>query len=167
MTQFYAGIGSRQTPNAIIAQMKLAGAMLAMRGFTLRSGAAKPPYGNTRRPDTDSADLAFEAGCDSVKGPKKIYCTSTWPKALEHAERYHPNWQACDFHARSLHARNSLIMFGVTLEEPVRFVACYTDGGGKVGGTGQALRIAAAHDIPVFNYATDGDLFAWLREREI
>lgn len=151
MTQAYAGIGSRQTPNAIIAQMKMIAALLAPR-YTLRSGGAKPPAPVMKpKPDTDSADLAFEAGCDSVKGRKVIRCTSLKPEALIHAARYHPNWDACDEHARSLHARNSLIMFGDTLDDPVRFVVCYTDGGGKVGGTGQALRIAAQHNIPVYN----------------
>lgn len=164
MTQkFYAGIGSRRTPDAIIAQMKLAGAMLAIQGYTLRSGMA--PRSVPYVPGTDSADLAFEAGCDSVSGAKVIRCTSMWEPALTHAAAFHPNWQACNEHARSLHARNSLIMLGDTLDTPVAFVACYTDGGGVVGGTGQALRIARHLSIPVFNYATDGDLFAWLRER--
>jgi hypothetical protein len=162
----YAGIGSRETPNVVIAQMKLAAAMLAMRGFTLRSGHAPVPIFN-RMPDTDSADLAFEAGCDSVNGAKEIRCTSLHPPALLHAARFHPNWNACNEHVRSLHARNSLVMFGDDLATPVKFALCYTREGRITGGTGQALRIAAASDIPVFNYATSpaDSLWRWIDER--
>lgn len=44
----YAGIGSRETPPDVLADMRLIGAKLALRRFTLRSGGA------------DGADLAFE-----------------------------------------------------------------------------------------------------------
>lgn len=145
----YAGIGSRETPEPICAQMTMLAALFGAKGFMLRSGRAKRPM--NPKPNTNSADLAFEAGADLVSGPKMIRTVTAWQPALDHAAQYHPNWPACDAHARELHGRNSLIMMGDTLAEPVQFVVCWTDGGGVKGGTGQALRIAAAHSIPVYN----------------
>lgn len=149
----YAGIGSRETPEHIMQQMGNIAMTLALRGFILRSGAAK------------GADKAFEAGCDMVRGLKVIRTSTQYAPALEHASRYHPNWDACDDTARGLHARNSQIMLGDWFDEPVRFVVCWTPNGAVTGGTGQALRIADAMGIPVFNLwhaSAQAQLMGWL-----
>lgn len=161
----YAGIGSRETPLPVIREMENIAMQLALRGFVLRSGAAKPKP--DAPVDTDSADLAFERGAAIVKGRKIIRVPTVSPAAMEHAARYHPNWSACNEHARALHARNSLIMLGDWLDDPVRFVVCWTAGGKIAGGTGQALRIAVdpMYNIPVFNLAIPGavaTLWSWL-----
>jgi hypothetical protein len=70
---------------------------------------------------------------------------------LEHAAKYHPAWHKCSYDVQRLHARNSLIMLGWQLNEPVDFVICWTKDGKASGGTGQALRIAEAYNIPIFN----------------
>lgn len=140
-TAFYAGIGSRETPEPIQLQMQSIAMQLAMRGYVLRSGAAI------------GADKAFEKGCDALAGPKVIRCATHWQPAIDHAQRYHPAWEKCTDAAKALHGRNSLIMLGDDLDLPVRFVVCWTPGGEVTGGTGQALRIAADYSIPVFNLA--------------
>jgi hypothetical protein len=164
MTQvYYAGIGSRDTPLAVARQMENIAMLLALRGFTLRSGMAKRRY--NAPDDTDSADLAFERGCTSVNGRKVIRVHTYDPAALAHAEQFHPAWNACSDFAKQLHARNSLIMLGDALDESVSFVVCWTPQGAVTGGTGQALRIAAHHNIPVFNLAepdAEARLWAWL-----
>lgn len=154
----YAGIGSRETPMPVLIQMEMLGALFGARGFLLRSGKAK------------GADTAFEVGCDKVRGNKLIRVATIWKPALEHAARYHPNWEACDRHAQALHARNSLVMLGDRFDDPVDFVCCWTPGGRIEGGTGQALRIAADpfYAIPVFNLAIDGAhdaMWQWIAER--
>jgi len=159
----YAGIGSRVTPAPIVAKMELIASILAVRGFVLRSGGAarKVPH----VPDTDSADLAFERGCVSVKGRKVIRPITLDSRAMNHAARYHPNWAACDERARSLHARNSLIMLGDQLDDLAAFVVCWTRDAAAVGGTGQALRIASNLGSPVFNLAdstAEARLWSWL-----
>jgi hypothetical protein len=152
----YAGIGARKdVPMPILQQCELIGMLLAARGFQLRSGCAT------------GCDTAFEIGCDKVKGPKVYRVATNWQPALDHAANYHPNWEACDERARSLHARNSMIMLGDHFDDPVHFVVCWTKGGGIVGGTGQALRIAAdpQYNIPVFNLFDDpgaAKLWAWI-----
>jgi hypothetical protein len=151
---FYAGIGSRETPEPIQLQMQSIAMQLAMRGYVLRSGAAV------------GADKAFEKGCDAVAGRKVIRCATHWQPAIDHAQRYHPAWDRCTDAAKALHGRNSLIMLGDDLDLPVAFVVCWTPGGEVTGGTGQALRIAAdpAYNVPVFNLAVTpaATLWEWL-----
>lgn len=148
---YYAGIGSRETPEHILKLMNQMAHHLANKGFTLRSGGA------------DGADLAFEIGCDRANGPKEIYLP--WPKfngsnsnlivndekAFELAEMYHPYWQNLSQGARKLQARNCHQVLGEDLETPSKFIICYTKDGKRKGGTGQALRIAEAKDIDIFD----------------
>jgi hypothetical protein len=55
-------------------------------------------------------------------------------------------------------------ILGRELDDPACFVVCWrpdgatTAPGPSTGGTGQALRIAVAQHIPVFNLARDQDL---------
>lgn len=139
----YAGVGARATPGVVLQTMSTIAMQLAMRGWGLWSGGCKK-----------GADAAFEQGCDMMRGRKVIRTATEWQPALDHAARYHPNWEACDTAARMLLARTSLVMLGDTLDDPVRAVVCWTEGGAVKGGTGQALRIAAEHMIPVWNLAT-------------
>ena len=58
---YYAGVGSRETPQDVLKIMWKIGKHLADKGYTLRSGGAR------------GADAAFENGCDSVMGSKEIF----------------------------------------------------------------------------------------------
>lgn len=164
---FYAGIGSRDTPEPIGREMQAIAMQLAMRGWVLRSGHARPR--KDAPPETVSADLEFEKGCDIIAGRKVIRGPTHQPSAMEHAQRYHPAWESCGDYAQALHARNSLIMLGDDLTVPVHFVVCWTPGGMVVGGTGQALRIAHDQSIPVFNLAVvkQASLWAWLDQGQV
>ncbi|GAG46694.1 unnamed protein product, partial [marine sediment metagenome] len=44
---------------------------------------------------------------------------------------------------------------------PVDFIICWTPGGREVGGTAQAIRIAKANHIKVFNLAVEEDYNFW------
>lgn len=52
-----------------------------------------------------------------------------------------------------LHARNCYQVLGADLRTPTQFVICWTPRGSGEGGTGQALRIAKAYNIPIFDLA--------------
>ena len=140
----YAGIGARVTPQPVLLEMGNIAMRLALAGYTLRSGAAA------------GADTAFERGCDLMRGSKVIRCPTLYGAALAHASRFHPNWSACSEAAQALHARNSLVIMGDKFDDPVSFVVCWTESAAIIGGTGQALRIAEFHSIPVFNLAANG-----------
>lgn len=153
-THKYSGIGSRQTPVDIGKIMTSTAMRLAMSGWILRSGEAKQKVPSP--PDTCSADLAFEAGCDLVNKRAKVIRVPTESQAaMDHAAQFHPAWDKCSEYAKHAHARNSLIMLGDWLDDPVRFVVCWTPNGAVTGGTGQALRIADAYGIPAVNLAVD------------
>ena len=159
LTLIYAGVGSRQTPPDVLVKMRSIARILAIHGFTLRSGKA------------DGADTAFELGCDDVNGKKEIWVP--W-KGFNHAkgeqflpldEHYeiasqvHPAWPHLTKGPRSLHARNVGQVLGQDLHTPVLFVLCWTQDGArtvqevtrKTGGTGMAIKIAAMNGVPVIN----------------
>lgn len=126
----YAGIGSRETPPDVLKTMYLIGYNLAKVAL-LRSGHAI------------GANLAFEAGARDANGYHQIFRPSdaeNYPNWAHHAKRYHPAWPACSTYARNCHARNSAIVLGIYLNDPVDFIVCWTRGGRIAGGTGQALR---------------------------
>lgn len=165
MNKYYAGIGSRETPQGILTIMHHLACYLYRQGWSLRSG------GSSR------ADMAFEKGHDFMQGQlcleprKEIYLP--WKgfnynpsglyepfheKEYEFAAQYHPAWDRCSAGARKLHARNSRIILGPSYHiNPVKFIICYTDKGLIEGGTGQALRIAKDYEIPVINFGSARD----------
>ena len=149
---YYAGIGSRETPVEILEVFRdIAELMDTKYDFVLRSGHA------------DGADIAFEQGCDRVYGGKEIYLP--WSgfngsdsklvvkdiRAFELAQKFHPYWFNLKDGARKLQARNSHQVLGVDLDTPSSFVVCWTKKGKGSGGTGQAIRMAKAYNIPVFD----------------
>ena len=164
----YAGIGSRQTPDEILYLMRNVAQELAYQGWTLRSGCA---------PGADSAfeDGAYHATLSNPRVPKaELYLP--WPRfekrrdwtvtlthpskeARECAALFHPQWNGLSDGAKSLHARNVHQILGADLGRivPSKFVICWTKGGQGGGGTGQALRIAAAYGVPVFDLARSED----------
>lgn len=147
MSRFYAGIGSRETPEVICRLMTRAAKNLNVSGYILRSGGA------------NGADLAFERGAGENKeiylphlgfnGSKsKLLPTS---EAFDMAAKFHPAWHNCNERARQFHARNCHQVLGHDLKTPVSFVVCWTLAGLEGGGTGQAMRIAKAHGIRIDN----------------
>ena len=150
--KYYAGIGARATPSYILGIFVGLASMLNKAGYGLRSGGA------------DGADKAFEQGtvgyghCDQIFLPWKKFNSNPSPlytpsePAYEMAEAFHPAWDRCSTHAKSFHARNCHQILGLQLDRPVKFVVCWTHDGKVTGGTGQALRIAAKHKIPIFNF---------------
>ena len=151
MCLIYAGIGSRETPPDVLKDMELIGEILADKGCILRSGGA------------EGADQAFEKGCDKAKGKKEIYLPwfgfnnkngivpEMTDSLYEFSAKYHPAWNQLSQGAKKLIARNACQVFGITGDNPVDFIICWTPNGEIKGGTGQALRIAKDFAIPVFN----------------
>lgn len=149
--QFYAGIGSRDTPLDFLELMTKVGQYLAGLGFVLRSGGA------------NGADSYFEKGCDLASGPKEIYLpwngfngnkSLLYPPSqtcIDIAKKYHPAWEKLSQGAQKLQARNANQILGLDLKTPSSFVICWTKNGAGQGGTGQAIRMANDYKIPVFD----------------
>jgi len=164
--RYYAGIGSRQTPRAVIEEMEVIGRVLGDHGWHLRSGFA------------DGADQAFFRGAlSSDRGMHAVTNYLPWagfntaprfetPRfvvpdmntiQMEVASQFHPNWKACSPAAKQLHTRNVCQILGEDLVTPSLMVVCWTKDGLAGGGTGQALRIANGYGIPVFDLAREID----------
>lgn len=163
MKKLYAGIGSRRTPETILATMERLGTLLATQGYTVRSGAA------------DGADMAFEKGAVAVNGSTEIWLpwkgfnkhadTGLYPEQIHYnlASTIHPAWDYLSQGPRALHARNTGQVLGKDLQTPVQFVLCYTPDGVEsenkisknTGGTGTAIRVADRFNIPVINMYND------------
>lgn len=159
----YAGIGSRKgVPDSILQQILDISKEFSKRGYMLRSGGAL------------FSDQFFEIGCNLNQGKKQIFLP--WKNynnnksplyampdiAMEHAKRFHPKWNMLSDASKKLMARNSQIILGAKLDDPVDFVVCWTSEGKMIGGTAQALRICHSEHIPVFNLGiglTSKDLY--------
>ena len=154
MPRFYAGIGARATPPEILSLMTRAAFALTKRGYVLRSGHAI------------GADSAFErgAGRDAQiflpaagwRGSASAFHPDTfgdelWGRARTIAAAHHPAFAGLSGFVQALHTRNVIQVLGATLDSPAEFVMCWTADGEASGGTGQAMRIAATHGVPVFN----------------
>lgn len=170
--KFYAGIGSRETPQDVLNSMQWIGSKLYEKGYILRSGGAKGA-------DTAFAMGAAKASLGSSTIPYRIYLPSsafgdlqhnpsrgffdsrtakTWMQANELVNKYHPNPDKLSKFARSLMARNAYQILSTTLDNPVDFVVCWTKGGRLVGGTTQAIRIAMDFGVPIYNLANVEDI---------
>jgi len=184
---WYAGIGSSKedAPEDIQILIKRIAKILALSGYGLRSGGA------------NKADTLFESGADDGYGWAKIYlpwncfnkkresvinyyCGTTKyildaskfqnkSKALEFNKKYHPIGDKLNHSHAKLMARNAHQVLGDSLEEPCKFIICWTSKFklndkkeiiSVSGGTGQAIRIAIDNNIPIYHlgYAPHRDL---------
>lgn len=160
---YYAGIGSRETPDTILNAFEQLGEKIALFNSVLRSGRA------------DGADAAFERGCIAGNGKSEIFIP--WPgfpknsdliarpayifdrleydqqkRAFASIDIYHPAPDRLSPGARKLMARNYCQIYGPSVSSPrTDFVICYTRDGKASGGTGQAIRMANDAGITVIN----------------
>lgn len=151
MGKYFAGIGSRETPPTLRNKIENICQDLISKQYTLRSGGA------------DGADNFFEEAYRKYNGEMEIYLPwknfndnksplyNISPEAFEIAKEFHPKWNSLSQGARKLHARNVYQVLGLDLKTPVEFVLYWTKDGKASGGTGQAMRIAKAYNIDMFN----------------
>ena len=175
-TMTYAGIGSRETPAAVLEAMTKVAEYLDKQGFTLNTGKTFPA-----KPSTDpkyqkqyEERLAFskkhngkvgldEEGADrafSLGATKKNLFGVDKPigqREMTVMQEIHPNPSALKEGAKKLMARNTNQVFGKNLDTPVDFVLFYakeTSNPLRVeGGTGQAVEMARRKGIPTINMA--------------
>jgi hypothetical protein len=173
----YAGIGSRETPNDVLDLMRRYAKRLEFLGFLLRSGGAARADEAFDTSTTRSEIFLPWPRFDSFgkrktklpKGPEIVVYDSATDAARSMAARHHPKWHDLSEFVKALHARNTHQILGRSLKDPSAFVLCWTPDGStgkttsKTGGTGQAIRIARAHGIPVFNLQRDDHRAAWER----
>jgi hypothetical protein len=188
---YYAGIGSRSTPEYILQLMEHLGSRLREDRMVLRSGHAPGadqafergaggasqiflPWASFEQDVEFSASRSLDAD-GRIKLDKNGNEMVVYPKifneptelAMEAAADFHPAWGNLSQGAKKLHARNAHQILGPDLSRPtpVEFVICWTKDGGPSGGTGQAIRMAESLDIPVYNLFNEEDYdmaFEWV-----
>lgn len=154
-SRYYAGIGSRQTPESSRNLINDIARQLDRQGYTLRSGGA------------DGADTFFELAA------KRCQIFLPWRRFNDRdvpVEFQSPSQDAIDLACEVINdfdrrpqpvqmllARNMHQVLGLTLDAPVDFIVCWTPGGKVQGGTAHAIRLAGLRDIPVYNLARPND----------
>lgn len=149
---YYAGIGSRETPQAVLERMEEFGELASGEGWLLRSGGAVGAdsafHNGAKRAGVQSQ--IFLADKRKAKGGDFLYDTKDVHFNLMRV--FHPRPDALKPFAAELMARNGCQLFGVDFTNPTRLVVCYTEGGAMKGGTAQALRMAQSGGIPALNF---------------
>jgi len=183
---YYTGIGSRTAPSDALHLMYEIARAFARAGLVLRSGFAD---GSDKAFEAGCRDVDGRAEIylpvDGFNGRYAVTSMELNPNVLVFAKpltsarriaaEHHPAWDRCKPSVRNLHARNVHQVLGQNPDHPVLStgVVCWTpdgslDGRGpRCGGTGQALRVAAAYGVHVTNLARpDHREFAerWLSE---
>lgn len=150
---YYTGVGSRECPINVGKVMTEIASFLESEGYVLRSGGAP------------GADTFFERG---VEFYKDIYLARRLDfghdshlhhvseEALEMAKSIHPNWNAPGMRANNnrgqlLHGRNCYQVLGDNLDDPSKFLICWTENGEAKGGTRTAIKLAERHSVPILN----------------
>lgn len=160
MKKYYAGIGSRTTPNSVEPKIREIAEFLISEGYILRSGGA------------DGADTMFENAVKD-KSLKEIYVpwycfnSSTSPlcrvseEAIQFSLKYHPKPEGMTRNIQKIMGRNAYQVLGQDLKTKSDFIVCWQKENEDAvplwnhGGTSQALRIAEAHGIKFYNIATE------------
>lgn len=163
---YYAGIGSRETPENVLKVMVKIATFLESKNYTLRSGGAVGAdnafYSGTIFNHVYLVNYQNEILLSKDNGKNIITMSNTVKEfANAHVAVFHPNYvNICNQpKIKLLHARNTLQITGHDLRNIVlsRFVICWTKTGNTTttnkddGGTGQAIRIANFYKIPVYN----------------
>lgn len=172
MTKFYTGVGSRETPNDILAFMETVGKAMTDLGYIGRSGGA------------DGADTAFWNGfLASSKLDMKFECYIPWDnfnglnssqkhiinssklrtynEAQELMKTIHPAPERLSRGALALHTRNVFQVLGYDLISPSNVLFCYTKmtkAGKPSGGTATAYNLAREHKIKCYNFFYPADV---------
>lgn len=147
--RYYAGIGSRKTPNNVCEAMTKLAIKLDSLGYTLRSGGAI------------GADIAFERGAKSkeIFLPWKGYNGNTSSlhepseEAINFSRKLFPHFPGASRGTRLMISRNMHQVLGQQpyISPKSEFIICWTESGKPTGGTRYAIKAAEYLEIPVYN----------------
>lgn len=156
---YYAGVGSRLTPQPMLKIMTEVAEYLRVEGWTLRSGHAP------------GADQAFERGAQGLAEiylPWRNFCyevaiqgkvfESPTDAAMDMGAETLKHWHRLSQGSKKLHARNCHQVLGPRLDDPVEMVICWTEGGQMKGGTATAIKLARLNKVRIYNLGKSADL---------
>lgn len=177
MNRYYTGVGSRETPDPILSLMTKVAASLERQGYHLRSGGAKGADTAFEDGVKSDANKSIFLPWPGFNGRKNAIQKPT-PGAVEMGIEYHPLLSQMDRESdqwrqrktqtiAAMMGRNAHQVLGLDLRSPSAFLLCWTPDGAdgtlkltskESGGTGQAIRIAAANKVKVINLQNPASL---------
>lgn len=166
MKKYYAGVGSRETPDDVLLLMIRLGRTLADMGYTLSSGDAIGAdrafwYGATLSPRHAEVGCRIYLHKDGYQGrfnqPKLGFLVATqfketWDKAQQIAFTARGGFYGLGPGGIALHTRNVFQIYGHTLRAKVQSIYFWAEPKGKTekvgGGTNTALQLAIKAGLP-------------------
>ena len=149
MIRYYSGIGNRDVDMPIYwsSLIREIVELLYGKDFILRSGGAEGTDSMFEKHVGNKKEiyLPFKGFNKNVS---ELYFISEESKQM--AIKHHPAGHNLSSTVLNFHARNCYQILGYKLDLPVEFVICLCKDMNS-GGTSQALRIAKAYDIPIYN----------------
>lgn len=170
--QYCTGIGTRYPPARAVGAIEAAAHLLYERGLILRSGGAEgcdTEFAKHFPPSHQEIYLPFNGfeKLYSSMGPHIITPDQIAPdvtaRAAATVDVYHPFPHKLKPRGRLMMQRNAHQVLGRHMTDPSLVVVCWASGSlyddssfppriwSVDGGTGQAVRIAYDHSVPVFN----------------
>lgn len=179
--EYYAGVGSRETPEHILKFIEEVAYWLAGRGYTGRSGSAagtdsafEQGFNHYEEINGMSDKATFEAYLPwrdfSGKLEGRIHIVTpelpNYNEAFNIASTIHPAWNRLSRGAKALHTRNVYQVLGLDLNTPSNVLFCYAQPTynkhkeltGVKGGTNTAVQLAMKHNIPIYNFYLQEDI---------
>ena len=153
--KWYTGIGSRKTPPSVLVDMVDIARACELNKIGLRSGGAI------------GADRAFESGAGNSLisyRPNDVMSERAYELAKQFYEphsirEFGRRWSSVKPYVKNLMTRNVYQVLGDNLDDPSRFLICWTPDGCEssvtrtkaTGGTGQAIAVATAFQVEIIN----------------
>jgi len=153
-----ACIGSRETPEDILAGMEWIGKIIVQQNWWLASGnalgadAAYARGGNSINPKKVMLYLPWSTYNDELIVPGNVLVTKVEEEWIDIAARHHPRYPLLSKGAQSMMIRNAGIVRNADLV--IAYLNNRKQGG---GGTGHGWRIAETYDIPRFDLSKKKD----------
>ena len=169
--KYYTGVGSRDTPQNILHMMSQIGEYMAHGGYCLLSGGATGAdqafeIGCDKVKGEKQIFLPWDGfGYDRHKDigwahwiDNDTIFNGVDDRAMKIAEEFHPKWHMVGQAGRKMMARNTYqVLSTASISSKSSLLVCWTPDGAidqttiKTGGTGQAIRVARAYGVKVWN----------------
>lgn len=165
MARYFTGVGARYgVPSDVYDRVDSIGRYLIGIGYRNRTGDAVGMDAAWRKVCAHACDFYAPRNRSNPLADAKIITGEHYVRAKNITRQYHPYFHNLGDFEAELHIRNVFEVLGDELNNPSEFLVCWTKDGAEkkttreTGGTGQAIRLAIAYDIPVFNlYHADAE----------
>lgn len=153
----YAVTGNKDVPPEIVSKVKELVNYLNGHGFTSRMGCDDPIENAAYESAAKKEAILPWREFNSIESK----FTFTNDRAMAIAKKFHPTFDNMKKGIQLILAKNARLILGNRMDQPARFLLCWTEDGvenirqktAKTGYTGHTIAIACGAGVPVFNLA--------------